>query len=165
MHYPLIPGMYNFGAGFLGFFGVIVWGLVCLLMLTVSIALIFLLVRFLLVATRAAQLYVAKNEPPRPVQPRIPAAPTTASTPAPKSPIATSAPNETKPFMTNATKPLVADTPDATKPLLASTPDAAKTPVDASEATSATVPLAVAPVAPSMKDSSKSRLPKKPSAS
>ena len=63
---PIFPGMYDMGAGFLGLAGLVVWGFFSLLALAVVIGLIFLLVRFLLVATRAAQLYVANNEPPRP---------------------------------------------------------------------------------------------------
>ena len=50
-------------APFAHFAMMIVGGLLWLFMLLVVIALIFLLVRFLLVATKAAQIYVAKNSP------------------------------------------------------------------------------------------------------
>lgn len=43
------------------------FGVFCLLAAIAITGLIVLLVRFLLVATRAAQIYVAKNEPPAPV--------------------------------------------------------------------------------------------------
>ena len=94
---PLIPGVHDMGAGVLGLFGFAIWGFFSLLSLSILIGLIFLLVRFLLVATRAAQLYVRKNEPPKvPAAPRptpaspstpaaipatTPAAPTTPATP------------------------------------------------------------------------------------
>ena len=50
-------------APFAHFAMMIVGGLLWLFMLLVVIALIFLLVRFLLVATKVAQIYVAKNGP------------------------------------------------------------------------------------------------------
>ena len=66
----------------------IVGGLLWLFMLLVVIALIFLLVRFLLVATRAAQIYVAKNSPAvsseTPATTARSAPATTATTPAAK---------------------------------------------------------------------------------
>lgn len=58
------PGL-GFG-GFGHFVGVIVGGLLSFFLFLVAVALIFLLVRFLLVATRAAHLYIAKNSPPAP---------------------------------------------------------------------------------------------------
>ncbi|HXD62612.1 MAG TPA: hypothetical protein VN619_11885, partial [Lacisediminihabitans sp.] len=65
--------MFNFGYGWghhlFGIIGTFISGLFALLMLVVIVGLIFLLVRFLLVATRAAQLYVAQHEPPRPAGP------------------------------------------------------------------------------------------------
>ena len=87
MHNPLIPGMYDMGAGVLGFAGLVVWGFFSLLALAVGVGLVFLLVRFLLVATRAAQLYVAKNEPPKPpAAPRpSPTAPSAQTSAAPSS--------------------------------------------------------------------------------
>ena len=58
-------------------FGLVIWVVFCLLAFSVIVALIFLLVRFLLIGTRAAQLYVARHEPPRVMpEPAPPAAPT-----------------------------------------------------------------------------------------
>ena len=94
MNNPLIPGMHDMGAGVLGLLGFALWGFFSLLSLSITIGLIFLLVRFLLVATRAAQLYLRENEPPK-----VPAAsqPTPASptTPASSSTPAESAVTET----------------------------------------------------------------------
>lgn len=86
MHSPFIPGIYNMGAGALGLVGLVVWGFFSLLALAVIIGLVFLLVRFLLVATRAAQLYVQKNEPPKSVAPKSPATPPAPSAPTPTAP-------------------------------------------------------------------------------
>jgi len=74
-----IPGMHDMGAGVLGLLGFAIWGFFSLLSLSITIGLIFLLVRFLLVATRAAELYLRKNEPPKvPAAPQpTPASPTT----------------------------------------------------------------------------------------
>ena len=57
----------NFGWGhqLASVFGFVIWVLLCLLAFSVVVALVFLLVRFLLVGTRAAQLYVDRHEPPR----------------------------------------------------------------------------------------------------
>ena len=72
---------YGLGHGFIGVIGALVYALFALLVLVVVVGLIFLLVRFLLVATRAAQLYVAEHEPARPVAPACctPAAPAAAT--------------------------------------------------------------------------------------
>jgi hypothetical protein len=55
---PWIPGAYRLVSE-------IFVGLFCIVVAIVAAGLIFLLVRFLLVATRAAQIYVATNEPPK----------------------------------------------------------------------------------------------------
>jgi predicted lipid-binding transport protein (Tim44 family) len=70
--------------------GGIIEALIILLAVAVIAGLIFLLVRYLLVATRAAQLYVDQHAPPRgdsrlgggplPTDPGAPASPTNAST-------------------------------------------------------------------------------------
>lgn len=65
----------------------IIGGLVWLIALAITIAVLFLFIRFLLVATKAAQVYVARNAPVEPT-----AAP---STPATTAPVAT--PPTTKP--------------------------------------------------------------------
>ena len=111
------PGLWGFG-WFGHAVGVIVYGLFSFLVLLIIATLIFLLVRFLLVATKAAQLYVAKNSPPRPVAPVATttapaAAPTTTTAPATKP--ATAAKPATAPKPPTAAKP-------ATKPRTPKTP-------------------------------------------
>ena len=72
----------------------IVGGLLWLFMLLVVIALIFLLVRFLLVATKAHQLYITLNSPP----PATPAATASAAgTPATTAPATKPAPKPRSP--------------------------------------------------------------------
>ena len=59
----------NFGWGYSGFahvLGFLAYGFVALLSVAVTVAIIFFLVRFLIYGTRAAQLYIAKNTPPKP---------------------------------------------------------------------------------------------------
>lgn len=67
---------------------VVIGGLLWLFMLLVAIALIFLLVRYLLVATKAHQLYIAQNTPPAAAPtvsaPAATSAAPTVSAPAPK---------------------------------------------------------------------------------
>ncbi len=72
---------WGFGHGLLTIFASLIGVFVWVLCFSVAVAVLFLLVRFLLVGTRAAQLYVAKNEPPRPAAPAVPRAP---ASPAPK---------------------------------------------------------------------------------
>lgn len=107
------------GFGFFWPLGVIVWGFVSLLAFAVIVGLIFLFVRFLLIGTRAAQLYIATNEPVRPAPPTssTTAAPVPAAAPAQSAP----APAAT---LTAPTTPLAAPgdvaadtTPAATKPV------------------------------------------------
>jgi hypothetical protein len=120
MHNPFPPNVQDFGFGFAGLFGAIVWGFFTLLSLAVAIGLIFLLVRFLLVGTRAAQLYVAQHEPPRAAQPVAPTAPVIPSGDAPAG--ATVA---TPPRTASATKPATVPAAEstgatATKPMFSS---------------------------------------------
>lgn len=61
---------------------VVIGGLLWLFMLLVAIALIFLLVRYLLVATKAHQLYIAQNTPPTATPTATAPAATTPATPA-----------------------------------------------------------------------------------
>lgn len=149
MNNPLIPGMYDMGAGVLGFFGFAIWGFFSLLSLAIAIGLIFLLVRFLLVATRAAQLYVAKNEPPKPpaaprptpTAPRTSAAATPPVTPASPTTAASAAPTATTkvaPVMPRAEAP----TPTRTLPTV--TPPAAEAPT--SKAPAPKTPTTTVPV-------------------
>ena len=57
---------WGFGHGFISIMGGMFFAMIWMLCFIVVVGVLFLLVRFLLVGTRAAQLYVAKNEPPRP---------------------------------------------------------------------------------------------------
>jgi predicted lipid-binding transport protein (Tim44 family) len=59
------PGMWGFG-WFGQLVGTIIGGLLALFALLVVAGLVFLLVRFLIVATRAAQLYVDNHSPAKP---------------------------------------------------------------------------------------------------
>jgi cytoskeletal protein RodZ len=86
----------NFGHAAPAVFGIlatlvsVLFFLVCL---AVVVGLLFLLVRFLLVATKAAQLYVAEHEPAKPVEPTV-ASPVTPTPPVSK-PTATRAQTST----------------------------------------------------------------------
>jgi len=109
-------------SGFAHAFGFIVYGLVALLSVAVTVAVIFFFVRFLIYGTKAAQLYIAKNTPQRPAaaaQTQAPAAP--AQTQAPAAPAAPPAPASAAPAPTPAPTP----TPEATPPI---TPPATKKP-------------------------------------
>lgn len=83
------------GGGFAHIIGFLVTGLFSLFTFLVAVALIFLLVRFLLVATKAAHIYVAKNSPAKPAAPVTAAAPVSPAAPV-VAPTA-SAPAATKP--------------------------------------------------------------------
>jgi predicted lipid-binding transport protein (Tim44 family) len=65
----IYPG-FGRGGGFGPIVSLIASGIVAVLFFLVAVGLLFLLVRFLLVGTRAAQLYIARHEPPRPVAPQ-----------------------------------------------------------------------------------------------
>lgn len=79
-----------YGPGFDGLpFGhlivTIIGGFVWLLALAITIAVLFLFIRFLLVATKAAQVYVARNTPVEPASaPTTPATAPAATPPATK---------------------------------------------------------------------------------
>jgi cytoskeletal protein RodZ len=86
--------MMNDGFGPVGWLahllGMAVMGIFSLIVLVIFVGLIFLLVRFLLVGTAAAQLYISKNSPataePSTAVEKPAAKPTTATKPAPKTP-------------------------------------------------------------------------------
>jgi predicted lipid-binding transport protein (Tim44 family) len=105
------PGM-GFGP-FAHILMTILSGVAFLVSFAIVAGLLFLLVRFLLVATQAAQIYVAKNRPATPV------APTTTA------PAAT-APASTKPATVAPAKPTTAPAPvkPATAPRTPKTPPA-----------------------------------------
>lgn len=84
--------------GFGHFIGAAVGGLLGYFLFLVGVALIFLLVRFLLAATKAAHIYIAKNSPPAVAGPATAAAPTTA--------LSTVAPTTAAPPTAKATKPV-----------------------------------------------------------
>lgn len=105
------PGVWGFG-WFGHVVGTIIGGLLTLFAVLVIAGLVFLLVRFLIVATRAAQLYVDRHAPTTPASPAASAAATTTAAPA-----TTKAAPATKPTPTAATKP-------AAKPRTPKTPPA-----------------------------------------
>lgn len=107
----------------------IVTGLVSLFLVLAAIAIVFLFVRFLLVATRAAQIYVAQNTPAKPAAP-TPTVTAPATTPAPTAPAPTPAPTTTTVAPgPSTTRAAAAKAPATTKPAAkpaASKPSAAK---------------------------------------
>ncbi|MDF1479229.1 hypothetical protein PYV02_09065 [Leifsonia sp. H3M29-4] len=103
------PGMWGFG-WFGHVVGTIIGGLLTLFAVLVIAGLVFLLVRFLIVATRAAQLYVDRHAPTTPASPAASAAAAPTTTKAAPAPAA-------KPTPAAATKP-------AAKPRTPKTPPA-----------------------------------------
>jgi predicted lipid-binding transport protein (Tim44 family) len=101
--------------------GEIIEAFIILICVAVLAGLIFLLVRYLLVATRAAQLYVSQHEPPR-------------GTP-PWNTGAYAGPNPTSP-----TAPTAAGSGDAAAPASATGPDSAATTVQLPGATAVSKP-------------------------
>lgn len=93
--------------GYFHLVGLLVSGVVWIFFFLLSVALIFILVRFLLIATKAAHIYVARNSPAKPVVP-----PAHEVSPAPPAPAAPAA-------------PVVAATKPATKPRTPKTPPTA----------------------------------------
>jgi predicted lipid-binding transport protein (Tim44 family) len=87
--------------GFGHLLGAFVGALFGLFALLVVVGLVFLLVRFLLVATKAAHIYVAKNSPAAPARPAT-VTPTTVAAPAAKSAVVTK-PAAAKPAATPRT--------------------------------------------------------------
>ena len=104
MRIPHGPG----GFGMLGgIFADVLTGLIFIICFVIVVGLLVVLVRFLLVATKAAEIYVWKNAPAQPIAPATPAASetttTTSTTPAsPTSPTA-KAPTRTRPTKTPPT--------------------------------------------------------------
>ena len=105
-------------------FTAVIAGLWFILVFVVAVGVLFLLVRFLLVATRAAQLYVAKNAPAAPVATvppvaKQPAAPADAATSSVVPPPSSSPTSSTSASSTSAvTKPISKPgTTAATKPV------------------------------------------------
>jgi predicted lipid-binding transport protein (Tim44 family) len=96
MRFPHGPGFGAFG----GIIESVVAGMFFLLCFAVVVGLLFVLVRFLLIATKAAEIYVAKNSTAQPVAP------------------ATTAPAATTPVTTTT----ASTTPIATAPVTKPTP-------------------------------------------
>lgn len=94
MRFPHGPGFGAFG----GIIDSIIAGLFFLLCFAVVVGLLFVLVRFLLVATKAAEIYVAKNGTTAPVAPSETAPVTT-------TPVATTTAATTPIVTTPVTKP------------------------------------------------------------
>jgi cytoskeletal protein RodZ len=104
MHFPHGPGGFGMFGGILES---IVAGLFFLICLVIVVGLLVVLVRFLLVATKAAEIYVAKNQPTETATPAT-------TTPAVTTPVATapaSTTAATKPLGTTATTPRSRTTP------------------------------------------------------
>jgi hypothetical protein len=78
MHFPHGPG--GFGM-FGGVIESVIAGLFFIVCFAIVVGLLFVLVRFLLVATKAAELYVARNSAAAPAEPVASAPVTTAPTP------------------------------------------------------------------------------------
>ena len=93
------PRVDMWGGGWWHIVTLVMGGFVWLLALALMLAVLFFLIRFLLVATRAAQLYVNQHAPAEPARPSTPAATT--------APAATTTPatTVTTPAETAATKP------------------------------------------------------------
>ena len=99
MRIPHGPGIGMIG----GIFADVLAGLVFIICFIIVVGLLVVLVRFLLVATKAAEIYVSKNSAARPVETSTPATPaataTTATTPT------TTAPTAKTPTATRARTP------------------------------------------------------------
>ena len=109
------PDMY--GNGFGHVIGAIVGAFLGFFLFLVGVALIFLLVRFLLVATRAAHIYVAKNSPAPAPRSTTPGSGSAGPAYAPHTPPA-AAPASPPPTTTTPTTPTSAPP----KPRIAKTP-------------------------------------------
>ena len=91
------PGFGPWGGGWWHALTLVIGGFIWLLAIALALAVIFFLIRFLLVATRAAQLYVNQHAPAEPARPTTPEAAPAAAPAAPATPAATT---------TAATKPV-----------------------------------------------------------
>lgn len=116
MHFPN-PGIGLGGFGFLGgIFADILAGLVFIICFIVVVGVLFVLVRFLLVATRAAQIYVSKNSgdgTTNRVAPSAPVATAPAAAAKPAAAPATTTANATAPKPTTKPAPRTTPRPDA----------------------------------------------------
>jgi cytoskeletal protein RodZ len=107
MRIPHGPGIGMIG----GIFADVLAGLAFIICFIIVVGLLVVLVRFLLVATKAAEIYVSKNGP---AQPLTPASPVTSTT----GPVATAPTPATSPTTTTPT----AKTPTTTRTRTPKTP-------------------------------------------
>ena len=75
------PGFGFWGGGWWHILTLVVGGFIWLLAIALMLAVLFFLIRFLLVATRAAQLYVHQHSPAEPARPVVPSTPVEPTTP------------------------------------------------------------------------------------
>src|SRR5690606_30042484 len=162
--------MFGFGPGFGGFFGVLgrlaeVLGTVVIAAVVVGVTV--LLVRFLLVATRAAQLYVDRHEPPKPPTGRRSYAPEPPAPAAPAPAVSVPGPAPAAPAATPAASPATAaPTPEPANPEAASVKSAAATldetpaPKPASSHASTSATTVVPEVKPAGRAAAKTAAPK-----
>jgi len=133
----------SFGWGYSGFahvFGFIVYGVVALLTVAVTVALIFFFVRFLIYGTKAAQLYIAKNTPAKPAAPVTEPATRGAAEPNPERVPPTTTPTGTS--TTTVAAPVEVETPPAATPTKPVVPPTAAAPKAAPKATPPITPPA-----------------------
>lgn len=143
------PGAFGMG-GFGHFIGALVGAAFGFFVFLVVVGLLFLLVRFLLAATKAAHIYIAKNSPATPPHPRTPGSGSAGAAYAP--PATTVAP------------PAATVAPPAARPAPAAATPAATTPVvkPAKVVPPATVAKPAKVVPPATKPATKPRTPKPP---
>jgi len=156
-----------YGGGHIAqFIGMAVWGLVMLVLLVVGLGLAFLLARFLLVATKAAQHYLDKNgvvssKPAKPAPTGLYSPGRPAEEPASSVVPPTSAPSTSAPSATASSS-----TPTEVLPPKAAAPKAATPTTGAPKPASTRKTTPITPVEPpaaaSTKPISKPRTPKTP---
>jgi hypothetical protein len=88
---PLLPMMGSFGSG-VHLIGIVFYAIFMLVVVAVSVGITIIVVRYLLITTKAAQIYIAKNSPakgapaagvasPKAATPATPTKPRTPKTP------------------------------------------------------------------------------------
>jgi hypothetical protein len=89
MHGPI-----GFGHGLAGVLGAIVGFLGTLILLAIVVAVLFFLIRFLIVGTKAAQLYLDTHRHTPVVEPKLPLVEPVETKPAPVEPVETGSPSK-----------------------------------------------------------------------
>jgi len=87
MHGPI-----GYGHGVVGVFGAIVGFIGTLILIAIVVAVLFFLIRFLIVGTKAAQLYLDTHRAPAPVEPKTTPVEPVEATPASAGPVDTGSP-------------------------------------------------------------------------